>query len=164
MRLQDLCSFMIIMLWSYVVTSLAHEKSFLLQDGASTVFAIGLYKNSLLMSTSNDVVQRDIQTGLLQRTFRAHDQPVFFLVVTNDSKMITSGDDDMIIIWDLVTASILRRIRLRLSDSRIESLAIKNDLVIAGGSGNKVAQVDLVTGRITRTIGNSKQSLLYGGF
>jgi WD40 repeat protein len=126
------------------------------QNGASNVLAIGLYRDSLLVTVSNDVVEKHIETGLLLRTFRAHDQTVYSFVVTNDSKMITSGYDDMIIVWDLVTGSILKRIWLRVLDTRINSLQAQNDLVIAGGLDNKVRQVDLVSGRIVRTIGNLK--------
>jgi WD40 repeat protein len=153
-----------IMLCSFIVGSLEHEKSFFLQDGASNVLAIGIYKDSLLVTASNDVVQKDIETGIIQRTFRAHDRTVYSFVVTNDSRMITSGYDDMIVVWDLVTGSVLKRIWLRVSDTRIESLAVKNDIVMAGGLDNKVRQVDLVSGRIIRTIGTSITLCQLDGF
>jgi WD40 repeat protein len=109
------------MLCAYAATSLEHEKSFLLQDRASNVNAVGLYKDSLLMSSSNDVVQKDIETGMLQRTFRAHVRTVLSFAITNDSRMITSGYENMIVVWNLVTGSILKRISLRISDIVIES-------------------------------------------
>jgi hypothetical protein len=52
--------------------------------------------------------------------------------------MITSGQDNMIVVWDLVAGSILKRISLRISDAVIESLIEKNDLVIGGCDGYKV--------------------------
>ncbi|KAI3655673.1 hypothetical protein MP638_007017, partial [Amoeboaphelidium occidentale] len=129
-----------------------HEKSFLVQDGASIVVAVALYKDSLLLTASNDIVQKDIQTGAIQRTFRAHQSLVYSFVVTNDSRMISSGYDDMIIVWDLDTGSILKRIWLRASDTLITSLQVQNDLVIACGLDGKTRQIDLVSGRIVRTI------------
>lgn len=164
MKLHEFSTCMIIMLCSYAATSLEHEKSFLLQDRASNVNAVGLYKDSLLMSSSNDVVQRDIETGMLQRTFRAHDRTVLSLAITNDSRMITSGYDNMIVVWDLVAGSILKRISLRISDAVIESLIVKNDLVIGGCDDYKVRQVDLLSGRIVRTIGNSITAFQLDGF
>lgn len=128
------------------------------------MLAIGLHRESLLVTVSNDVVQKDIGTGTLQRTFRAHDKTVYSFVVTNDDRMITSGYDDMIIVWDLITGSILKRIWLRVSDTRIESIVIKDDVIIAGGLDNKVRQVDLVSSRIIRTIGKSKLRFLSIGF
>jgi hypothetical protein len=61
MKLHEFSTCMIIMLCAYAATSLEHEKSFLLQDRASNVNAVGLYKDSLLTSFSNDVVQKDIE-------------------------------------------------------------------------------------------------------
>jgi hypothetical protein len=55
-----------------ITTSLVYEKSFLLQDGAASVLAIALYKDSLLLTSSSDIIQKDIETGAIQRTFRAH--------------------------------------------------------------------------------------------
>ncbi|KAI3655674.1 hypothetical protein MP638_003265, partial [Amoeboaphelidium occidentale] len=121
-------------------------------DGASSVLSLGIYRDSLLLTASNDIVQKDIQTGAIQRTFRAHQSLVYSFVVTNDSRMISSGYDDMIIVWDLETGSILKRIWLRASDTRINGLAVQNNFVIAGGLDSKTRYMDLDSGRIVRTI------------
>jgi WD40 repeat protein len=142
-----------------MVTSLDHEKSFLYQDSASYVLAIGLYKDSMLVTVSNDIVQKDILTGSVQRTFRAHDKAIYDFAVTNNSRLISSGLDDMIIEWDLFTGSILKRIWLRTSDTHISSIAVQNDIVFAGGFDNMVRQVDLVSGRVVRTIGNIQKAV-----
>ncbi|KAI3656263.1 hypothetical protein MP638_001588, partial [Amoeboaphelidium occidentale] len=152
MRLQAFCQCFITLAYFLSASSLDHEKSFLVQDGASVVYSIGLYRDSLLLTASNDIVQKDIQTGAIQRTFRAHKSLVYSFVVTDDSRMISSGNDDMIIVWDLDTGSILKRIWLRASDTLITSLQVQNDLVIACGLDGKTRQIDLVSGRIVRTI------------
>jgi WD40 repeat protein len=101
---------------------------------------------------------------MLQRTFRAHVRTVLTFAITNDSRMITSGQDDLIVVWDLATGSILKRISLRISDAVIEGLIVKNDLVIGGCDDYKVRQVDLLSGRVVRTIGNSITSFQLDGF
>ncbi|KAI3656600.1 hypothetical protein MP638_003027 [Amoeboaphelidium occidentale] len=135
-----------------MVTSLDHEKSFLYQDSASYVLAIGFYKDSLLVTVSNDIILKDILTGSIQRTFRAHDKTIYDFVLTNDSRLISAGFDDTIIVWDLITGSILKRIWLRTLDTRISSIAVQNDIAFAVGLDNMVRQVDLVIGRVVRTI------------
>lgn len=154
MKFHALHKSLVLAIVGLLITALEHEKSFLLQGGSSNVLAIGLYRDSLLVAVSNDIVQRDIKTGVLQRTFRAHDQTVYAFVVTNDSRMISSAFDDMIVVWDLVTGSISKRIRLRVSETRIVSLVVINYLVIGGGDDFKVRQIDLVSGTIIRTTGN----------
>jgi WD40 repeat protein len=73
--------------------------------------------------------------------------------------MISSGYDDMIIVWDLETGSILKRIWLKGLDTLINSLAVQNNFVIAGGLDSKVRQIDLVSGRVVRTIGNHSHQI-----
>ncbi|KAI3660853.1 hypothetical protein MP638_006610 [Amoeboaphelidium occidentale] len=152
MKLKAFCHYISTLACLLGASSLNHEKSFLYQDGASNVFAIAIYKDSLLLTVSNDVVQKDIQTGSIQRTFRAHQSLVYSFSVTNDSMMITSGFDDMIILWDLETGSILKRILLSRLDSRIRSIAVQNNLVVTGGLDSKARTIDLVSGRVVRTI------------
>ncbi|KAI3656619.1 hypothetical protein MP638_005093 [Amoeboaphelidium occidentale] len=140
-----------------IVSALEHEKSFLLQDGASLVQSIAVYQESLLMTVSNDIVQKNIRTGAIKRTFRAHMNTIYSFVVTEDSRMISSAYDDMIIVWDLETGSILKRIRLRSSDTFVRSIIFQDDQVFAGGYDERVRQVDLFSGRVVKTISLSGQ-------
>lgn len=142
----------LILLLCLTLGSLEHEKSFLLDDSASTVWKIALYKDSLLITSSNDVLQKDIETGKIQRTFRSHTNMVRSLIVLNDSRMITTGNDDMIIIWDLETGSVLKRIWLRGTNTLVKNLAYQNDIIFTGGSDNTVRQIDSLTGRVFKTI------------
>ncbi|KAI3656002.1 hypothetical protein MP638_005179 [Amoeboaphelidium occidentale] len=135
-----------------MVSALEHEKSFLTQESSSDIRSMVTYEDSLLLTVSTDIVQRDINTGAIQRTFRGHKKKIASFVSTNDSRMITSAFDDMIIVWDLNTGSILKRIWLRSSDTLIRSIWFQDEQVFAGGSDEKVRQVDLVTGRVVRTI------------
>jgi WD40 repeat protein len=160
MKLKAFCHYIITLACLLNASTLNHEKSFLYQDGASNVFAIAIYKDSLLLTVSNDVVQKDIQTGASQRTFRAHKSLVYSFVITNDSKIISSGYDDMIIVWDLETGSILKRIWLRSSGTLVDSVCFQDNKVFAGGLDSKVRQVDLISGRVVRTICNDYQTAL----
>lgn len=133
-------------------SSLDHEKSFLLQEGATSGYSVEVYKTSLLYTSSSDVVQKDIETGTIQRTFRAHSGPVFDFLVTDDNRMITTAWDDMIIFWDLETGSILIRIRFGAGNSMIQSISLQNNLLFLGGGAKIVRQVDLLSGRAVKTV------------
>ncbi|KAI3655801.1 hypothetical protein MP638_001221, partial [Amoeboaphelidium occidentale] len=122
-----------------------------MQDGASIVWSIALYEDSLLLTSSNDIVQKDIQTGAIQRTFRVHKKPIYSFIVTEDSRMISSAYDDMIIVWDLETGSILKRIWLRSSGTRIRSIYLQDERVFMGGLDGEVRQIDLLSGKVVRT-------------
>jgi len=100
MKFQYILKCLVPDIFSLVVTTLEHEKSFLMPESASAVWSIAIYKDSLLLTSSNDIVQKDIQTGDIQRTFRAHKKTIYSFLVTNNS-MITSAYDDMIMVWDL---------------------------------------------------------------
>jgi WD40 repeat protein len=138
-----------------LVTTLDHEKSFLLQNGASNVEEIQIYEDSLLLTASNDIVQKDIETGSIQRTFRAHQNLIQAFVTTNDSRMISAGYDDMIIVWSLTTGSILRRIWLRSTNTQVQKICFLNEQILAGGYDNSIRQVDLSTGKIVGRIGKT---------
>jgi WD40 repeat protein len=137
-------------------TSLQHEKSFLVQDGASVITTVAVYQNSILLTSSNDIIQKNIGTGLQQRVFRAHTNQILSFVLTNDSRMITAGWDDMIIVWDLESGSIMKRIWLGSSDTNVQSVSFWNEQVLTGGDDGKIRRVDLTTGRVSRTAGKLK--------
>lgn len=137
----------------YFVACLDHEKSYLLQDGSSSITWMAVYQNSLLITTSNDIVQKDIETGLEQRTFRAHTNQIMTFLVTEDSRMITAGWDDMIIVWDLVSGSLLKKISLGSLNTNVQGIAFWNEQVITGGDDSKARRIDLTTARVTRTVG-----------
>ncbi|KAI3656060.1 hypothetical protein MP638_001247 [Amoeboaphelidium occidentale] len=152
MKLQDLSIALIIAVFAHSITSLEHEKSFLAQDGTANVHCLGIYKNSLLISSSNDVVQKDIETGAIQRTFRAHQNVIMSFVVLEDSRMISSAYDDMILVWALETGSILKRVWARASNIKIKSIFYDNEKILLGCFDRFVRQIDLGSGRVSRTI------------
>jgi WD40 repeat protein len=131
------------------VSSLEHLRSYLLQDGSSNVAAIGINEGSLLLTASSDIVQKDLDTGAVQRTFRAHSGQVNAFLVISDNKMISSGWDDMIIMWDLVSGSVLKRIWLGSLDTRVEVVVLHNDYLYAGGFDKRIRKVDMITGKIS---------------
>jgi WD40 repeat protein len=149
-------SFLALLICSLIIT-LEHEKSFLVQDGASVVHSVALYKDSLLLSSSNDFVQKDIETGAIQRTFRAHTGIIRSFLVTNDSRMITSAWDDMIVIWNLEPCSVVKRILLRSSGTLIFSISLQNNVSFAGGDNGLLRRIDLMTDKVT--IVKSKQNV-----
>ncbi|KAI3661527.1 hypothetical protein MP638_007257, partial [Amoeboaphelidium occidentale] len=152
MKLQYILKCLFLAMISLIVTTLEHEKSYMRQEIASTVWSIAIYEDSLLLTSSNDIVQKDIQTGVIQRTFRAHKKMIYSFVVTNDSRMISSAYEDTIIVWSLETGSILRRVWLRSSEILVHTVFTLNDLVFVGSSDRKVRQIDLLSGKVVRTI------------
>jgi WD40 repeat protein len=151
MKVIQLCAPFFLLLFLSATKSLEHEKSFLLQDGAIKIYSISLYRDSLLITSSNHIIQKDIETGILQRTFRAHEKPIRSFIIMNDSKMITSGWDDMIIVWDLESGSVVKRILLRSFKTMVSGISLWNNQLFAGGQDKAVRQVDLMTGKVVRT-------------
>jgi WD40 repeat protein len=153
MNLIDLLTSLLAAIFGCMVLGLEHDKSFLVQNDAGNVYAIALYGESLLLTSTNDVVQKSIETGKIERTFRAHSKSINSFVLTNDSRMITSSLDANIIVWNLDTGSILRRIWLGSENAMILSMSFQDGMVFAGCIDGKVRNVNLVTGRIVRAIG-----------
>jgi len=154
-----LLSALLILSFNLIISALQHEKSFMFDSTASSVYDIALYKRSLLITSSNDVVQKDIETGRFQRKFIAHAGLVQSIVVFNYSTMITSGWDDMVIVWDLISGSIMKRIWLEAPSTFPTSMALwNNDLIVCGHDG-KVRFFNMLAGRVAHTISNFCSSL-----
>ncbi|KAI3656233.1 hypothetical protein MP638_001689 [Amoeboaphelidium occidentale] len=58
----------------------------------------------------------------------------------------------MIIVWSVETGSVLKRIWFRSSDTLIRSIYYQDEQVFAGGLDEKVRQIDLVSGKVVKTI------------
>jgi WD40 repeat protein len=129
-----------------------------MQNGAAKATKINFYKDSLLITSSNDIVQKDIETGVFQRTFRAHSSLIFTFVVTDDSRMITSSYDNSVIVWDLVSGSVRKRIPLKSSNTIIQCLFYMDEQVFTGGYDGKLRQIDLVTAKVVKIIGKQLMS------
>ncbi|KAI3655182.1 hypothetical protein MP638_007432, partial [Amoeboaphelidium occidentale] len=65
--------------------------------------------------------------------------------------MVTSGWDDMIIVWDLESGSVVKRILLRPFKTMVTGISLWNNQLFAGGQDMAVRQVDLMTGKVVRT-------------
>lgn len=121
---------------------------------AASVLDIELYKRSLLITSSNDIVQKDIETGNVQRKFLAHSGQIHSFKVIDGSTMITSAWDDMIMVWDLVTGSIVRRIWLGDTRTFPKSIQLVRDSLFECGLDGRVRIVSMITGRVVQTISN----------
>lgn len=121
---------------------------------AASVLDIELYKRSLLITSSNDIVQKDIETGNVQRKFLAHSGQIHSFKVIDGSTMITSAWDDMIMVWDLVTGSIVRRIWLGGTRTFPKSIQLVRDSLFECGLDGRVRIVSMITGRVVQTISN----------
>lgn len=137
---------------SHLVLTLQHVKSFMSDSTATNIYGIAVYHKSLLITSSNDVVQKDIETGIIQRKFIAHSGQIQNILVVNGSTMITSAWDDMIIVWDLITGSISKRIWLEGSNKLPTSIQVKSDTLFVCGFDSKVRLVNLITGKVAVTI------------
>ncbi|KAI3659957.1 hypothetical protein MP638_004984 [Amoeboaphelidium occidentale] len=147
-----LVTLLLIHCFNLLVSTLQHEKSFVLDSTASSVFAIALYNGSLLVTSSHDVVQKDIHTGSLERKFIGHTGQIFSLLATNDSTMKTSGWDDMNIVWDLTTDSIKKRIWLGASKTFPNSIVLLGDNLFVCGKDGKVRVVNKISSKVAQTI------------
>jgi WD40 repeat protein len=155
-----LISSLIVISLNLLVSTLQHEKSFMFDRTATAVLDLALYNRSLLITSSNDVVQVDIETGSFQRRFIAHLGKVETILVVNSSKMITSGGDDMVIVWDLISGSILRRIWLEATNTFPKSIQLAENNLFVCGSDGFVRIVDMISGRVDQTVGNFKEVCL----
>jgi WD40 repeat protein len=149
-----LLSVLLILCFNRLVSTLQHEKSFKFDLAATSVFDIGFYNKSLLITSAADIIQKDIETGQLQRRFIGHTGQINSFKVFNGSTMITSGWDDMVIVWDLVTGSILKRISLGASKTYPSSIQFVGDDLLVCGIDGKVRMVSMVAGRVVQTISN----------
>lgn len=140
---------LLIILLPTVTLSLEHEKNFLLRVNAAAVWSLAFYKDSVLITTTNDIVQKSLDTGSIQRTFRGHNNRVRSIVAINETTLISGGWDDMIIMWSLETGSVIRRISFGSSYTLIEAISVENDLLFAGGADERLRFVNLATGRVT---------------
>ncbi|KAI3662256.1 hypothetical protein MP638_001453 [Amoeboaphelidium occidentale] len=135
------------------VTTLEHEKSFLLQDGAAGVDSIAVYGNSLLLTSSNDIVEKDILTGETKRTFRSHTSQVSSVIIVNGYIMVSAGFDDMLVGWDLKTGSVIRRIRLGVTNTLIKNMAYYDGSLYVCGNEKAVRRISLTYDDVVRTVG-----------
>ncbi|KAI3658638.1 hypothetical protein MP638_006420 [Amoeboaphelidium occidentale] len=115
------------------------------------VYSIALFKDSLLLTSSSDIVEKDTKTGAVVRTFSAHTSTVVGIIVTNASEMITSGFDDMIIVWSLETGAVLKRIWVGSLNTQVQSISLQNNQLFTGGLDGKVRQINLITGKVVHT-------------
>jgi WD40 repeat protein len=129
---------------------LQHEKSFYVQDELKVADYIGFYGRSMLINTENDVIQRDLVTGAVQRTFRAHTNIVSAFVVVDGSIMYTIGLDLLLAIWDLASGSIIKRVFLGPEATVPLCLEVFNNKAYIGTQTNKIIMVDLIAGRTIR--------------
>lgn len=143
----------LVILMSMIVSTLEHDKSFLLKDIGTIIQCMEIYEDTLLFTSAADIVQKNIDTGAIVRTFRAHSSQILSFSLTNDSRMITAGWDELVVVWSLTTGSILRRIRLGSTKTFISSTAYANNQLFAGGIEGRLRHIDLATGRVARTIG-----------
>lgn len=56
--------------------ALEHEKSYFVQNEVSNVLAVAMYGESLLSTSTNDIVRKRIETGKVERSFRAHSNSI----------------------------------------------------------------------------------------
>jgi WD40 repeat protein len=138
-----------------IAVALEHEKGFLLADGPSDVDVICIFRNSILLPANNDIVQRDIETGELQRTFRAHTKEARAFVVTPDDRMISYGEDNMIIVWDLISGSVKKKIWLGATPTGIAKIIFRDNQLFTGGYDTRIRQIDLTSGKTVQTIGST---------
>lgn len=109
----------------------------------------------MLYTSGNDIVQKNIETGAVERTLRGHTSRTSHFILTNGSTLISAGWDDLIIVWDLETGSIMKRIRLSAIDALIVEMSYLNNYIFTGGEDKMVRQIDLVTGKVIKTVGKN---------
>jgi WD40 repeat protein len=147
--------FITTILLSSLASSILNEKTFIIGDKPVNIQWIAVYGDSLLSAVFSDIIQRDIKTGAIQRTLRGHTDYIFKFLVTSDSRMITTGYDDYVIVWDLLSATVIRRIKLTPSGSKVTAIALKDDQIIIGGYDSRLRQIDLNSGEVVTNTSNA---------
>ncbi|KAI3655631.1 hypothetical protein MP638_001174 [Amoeboaphelidium occidentale] len=127
-------------------------KSFMFEDTATAVVELALYNRSLLIATSTAVIQKDIETGSFLGKFIVHSGRVEVIMVTDNSRMITLGWDDMIVVWDLKTGSTLRRIWPEASNTFPQGAQLVSNSLFACGLDRRARIVNMISGRVVQTI------------
>ncbi|KAI3659959.1 hypothetical protein MP638_004986 [Amoeboaphelidium occidentale] len=145
MLMAILCTYLLISF----VSAIEHTKSFLLQENVDHIRHIGVYKDSMLYTSSYDIVQRNIETGMVERTLRAHNGIINGLVVVNGSLLITGGWDNLVIVWDLHTGSVLKRYSFGSSSIMLNTQLVKNNLLLTSGFDGTVRMIDLESNRVS---------------
>jgi WD40 repeat protein len=131
---------------------LVHTKSFLLQIDFTVVQAVIVQNGSLFHTTGIDIVQRDTDTGLIRRTLRAHSQAVQTMVLVDRQTLVSVAWDDLLVVWDLPTGSIIRRINLTPRNLYPQKLSFTDSRIIVGNAGNSLTIANYQTGRILNNL------------
>ncbi|KAI3656186.1 hypothetical protein MP638_002323 [Amoeboaphelidium occidentale] len=150
------------MLFSTTSLSLEHDKSFLLQNDASNIFAIAVDQDSFLFTSGSDIVQKNAETGKIEGTMRGHSQQIQDLAMYGDSTLVSAGWDALIILWDLETGAIMKSIKLEASGTQINSISYQDGFLWTSGVDYKIRQVDLVTGKKLSAVDGSILLEFYG--
>lgn len=113
-----------------------------------------MYQDTVLVTAGNDIKQIDVDTASVLRTFRGHSKQVVSFRLLYGSRMITSSWDDDIIVWDLETGSILRRMNIGYPGMSINSIDVHANEVIAAGASGLIRSLDCSTGVSSSIIGS----------
>jgi WD40 repeat protein len=73
------------------------------------------------------------------------------LTVVEETQLITAGWDDMIVVWDLNSGAVLRRIRLGFTETFIKSISYENGQIYAGGVDQFVRRINLASGMVVKS-------------
>ncbi|KAI3656954.1 hypothetical protein MP638_004213 [Amoeboaphelidium occidentale] len=133
----------------YISHGFDHSKTFLLQDSVDAVRSVGVYKESFLYSYSTDIVQKNIETGRIERTLRAHPNSIQSLLVLNNPIMISGCYGNFVILWDLETGSVLKRFYLGSAEILLSGLIVLNDVAFTSGLDGNVRRIDVTSNRVT---------------
>ncbi|KAI3655545.1 hypothetical protein MP638_000269, partial [Amoeboaphelidium occidentale] len=98
-----------------------------------------------------DIVQRDIVTGQIVRTLRGHNGQVFWFSILGDH-LYSVGSDERIVVWDLETGQIIRRIVLQQCKSSL-GFIVTSIHIFASCDTRIVKQYNRETGSLIRIYG-----------
>lgn len=132
--------------------SLQHAKSFIVQDDINSLSGLALYQNSMLLNALNDIIEKDIETGEVRRIFRGHTSTVTAFTIFKQNFMVTAGLDLQLILWDLVSGSIIKRVALGADGASVQAVAAVGDTAFVGTFFARILKIDLITGQVVRNI------------
>jgi WD40 repeat protein len=89
-------------------------------------------RSDLIVAVENfsDIYGWDCKSGRQTFSFRAHEKEIVGQAFLPDGRLVTSGKDRMIKIWDLSTKTATKTIRL--DEGRVEALVVSPDGKLAG--------------------------------
>ena len=116
------------------------------------VNSLALYDDKLIVALdSGEIEIRDVNTGNIISTIKAHKTPVLYLKIDdNNTKLVSSSSDGSVKIWDLKTYKLLFKLQKHQWD--VAAIAINDGKVYTGSDDYSIKIWDLNSGKFIKNL------------